>query len=112
MEQPFSTLDHKSNLHPTRGIQHGDYNCGVELMEICNWTCGGNEQIGYRTIDELKNHRLRIFTVIINIYELTQKNHENNWLFEWKENNVQNNAGAWRRLFISSIGTDFDYNGW
>ena len=75
-------------------------------MEMCNRKCGGNEQIGCRTIEELRKYRLRIFTLIINIYELTQKNHENNWLFEWKEHNVRNIAGACRRLFISSIGTE------
>ena len=78
-----STLDHSSNNNPNRGIQHDGYNCGIwALMEICNRKCGSNEPIGNKTTDELKDYRLRIFTLMISIYKITQKNHENNWLFE------------------------------
>ena len=80
-------------------------------MEICNRKCGANEPIGSKTTVELNNYRLRIFTLMINIYEITQKNHDNNWLFEWKENKVLKNATIWKRVFIESFKTDFDYNG-
>ena len=68
------------------GMQFDDFNCGIwAMMEICNRKCGANDPIGNKTTAELKNYRLRLFTLMINIYEITQKNHVNNWLFEWKK---------------------------
>ena len=78
---------------------------------MCSRKCGSNEPIGEKTPEELKNYRLRLFTLMINIYKITQNNHDNNWLFEWKENKVLKNAGIWQKLFIKSFKTDFDYNG-
>ena len=77
---------------------------------MLNRQSGVVEPIVTRTIEDLKQYRLRIFNLIIHIYSLTQKDNENNWLFEWKEHKVWKNEKALRRIFIKSIGTDFDYN--
>ena len=53
---------------------------------------------------------MRIFNLIINIYSITQKDNENNWLFEWKEHKVRKCEKTWKRIFIASLGTDFDFN--
>ena len=34
----------------------------------------------------------------------------NKWLFEWRKNKVMRNTTLWRKLFIQSFETDFDYN--
>lgn len=49
-----------------------------------------------------------MFHLIINIYELTQKDNENDWLFEWKENKVLNIPIRWRIFFMKSLGNDFN----
>ena len=54
-----------------------------------NRESGVNEQISTITIEDLKQYRLRIFNLIMHIYSLTQKDNENNWLFEWKEHKVR-----------------------
>ena len=53
---------------------------------------------------------MRIFNLMIHIYSITQKDTENNWLFEWKEHKVLPYEKAWRTVFIKSIGTDFDFD--
>ena len=71
---PCSTLDHKSNFNPNRGIQNDAYNCGIwALIEICNRKCGANEPIGSKTTDELNNYRLRIFTLMITFTKLHKR---------------------------------------
>ena len=56
-KKPFSTLDHKKNSNPNRGIQNDNFNCGVwVLMEMFNRESGVNEPIGTRTIEELKQY--------------------------------------------------------
>ena len=104
VKQPFSTLDHSSNNNPNSGIQHDGYNCRIwALMEICNRKYGSNEPIGIKTTAELKNYRLPLFTLMINIYEITQKTHENSWLFEWKENKVKKILSSGRNYSLNHL---------
>ena len=79
-------------------------------MEMFNRESGVNEPIGTRTLEDLKQHQLRIFNLMIHIYSITQKDNENNWLFEWKEHNGLQNEKSWRTIFIKSLGTNFDFN--
>ena len=79
-------------------------------MEMWNRTSGNKEPIGPRTIDQLKQYRLRLFNLIISIYSITQKDNDNNWLFECKEHKVRSCKKTWRAIFVKSLGKDFDFN--
>ena len=91
-DKPCSSLDHDSNLNPNKGIQYYGFNYGIwVLMEMCNIGVDGyTDGIDQRSVEDLKGYRLRLFNYLIQIYEVTQVDNENNWLFEWKENKVLN----------------------
>ena len=55
------------------------------MMEICNRKCGYNESIGEKSTDQLRDYRLRLFTLMINVYKITQKDNVSKWLFEWRK---------------------------
>ena len=109
--QNVSTLDHSFNTNPKRGIQFDKFNCGIwVMMEMCNRKCGCNEAIGDKTIQQLKDYRLRLFTLMINVYKITQMDNANRWLFEWRKEKVLQNQKRWKKLFLQSFEPGFDYN--
>ena len=109
--QNVSTLDHSFNTNPKRGIQFDQFNCGIwVLMEMCNRKCGRIEPVGAKTVQQLKEYRLRLFTLMINLYKITQVDNANRWLFEWRQEKVLKNKALWKKVFLQSFETDFDYN--
>ena len=87
-----STLDHKANEDPNRGKQDDSCNCGTwVLMEMFNRTDKGYQSaIGTRTKLELQQFRVKVFQLMISLYELIVE--ENYWLYDWKTNGVVNDA--------------------
>ena len=80
-------------------------------MEMCNREddrC--TDVIGERPRSDMEKYRLRLFNCLIRVYEITQVDNENNWLFEWNENNVLNKPKQWKKVFIQSFNSDFDFN--
>ena len=67
----LSSLDHDATGCEGMGLQSDAYNCGVwALMELFNRKKGFNTPIGVKTEDELNDYRLKLFNLLIHIYEL------------------------------------------
>jgi len=105
-----STLDHKANEDPNRGKQDDSSNCGTwVLMEMFNRTNKGYQSaIGTRTGVELQQFRVKVFQLMISLYELMVE--ENDWLYEWKSNGAVNDVKKWSNIFTSSIDLEFNFN--
>ena len=105
-----STLDHMANEDPNRGKQKDSRNCGTwVLMEMFNRTDKGYKcAIGTRTKLDLQQFRVKVFQLMISLYELMVE--ENYWLYDWRTNSVKNDVEKWRDIFTSSTNEDFNFN--
>ena len=93
-----SSLDHDARGSKGMGIQTDGHNCGVwALMELFNRKEGFNKPIGPKTEKELDDYRLKMFNVLIQIYELHNKT--NDWLFKWRDYGGIKNRDVWRGWF-------------